>query len=56
MKDQEDLSLVLENLGSLFKLDRNSGNIIDVTKLNLVEITRKKLGHSLDEALGRILK
>ena len=52
MKNKEDMSTVLANLANKFKLDRNKPNIIGVTKLNLVEITRKKVRPTLDNTIS----
>ena len=41
MKAKDDIKLVLDKLGKGLNLDRNKANIIDITKLGLVELTRK---------------
>ena len=52
MKSKNDISIVLSSLVKYFKLDRNKPNIIEVTKLNLVEITRKKIRPTLDNTIS----
>lgn len=52
MKSKNDTSLVLSNLAKHFRADRNKPNIIDLTKLNLVEITRKKIRPTLDTSIS----
>lgn len=47
MKDNNDIALVLKKLEDFTKLDRNKPNIIGITKLGLVELTRKKTRNSL---------
>lgn len=47
MKDNNDISLVLDKLEEYLKLDRNKANIIGITKLGLVELTRRKIRNSL---------
>ena len=47
MKKDSDIALVLENLEKNLKCDRNRANIVDITKLGLVELTRKKIRNSL---------
>lgn len=47
MKNDDDISLVLDNLRKSLKHDRNRANIVDITKLGLVELTRKKIRNSL---------
>ena len=47
MKNKDDIALVLNNLEEKLNLDRNKTNIIDITKLGLVEMTRKKVRNSL---------
>lgn len=48
MKDKRHVSKVLSNLAELFLKDRNKPYIVDITKLGLVEITRKKIRPTLD--------
>ncbi len=43
MKAKDDIKLVLDKLEKGLSLDRNKANIIDITKLGLVELTRKRL-------------
>lgn len=47
MRNKEDITKVLSNLRKFLKKDRNKTNIIDITKLGLVELTRKKIRRSL---------
>ncbi len=47
MKSQDDENLVLNSLKDHLKNDRIKVNIIDITKLGLVELTRKKIRRSL---------
>ena len=44
----------MEHLKSLAKKDIVNTTIVDITKLGLVEITRKKTGKSLSESLNKI--
>lgn len=53
MKNKKDTSTVLSKLAKSFKMDRNKPNIVGVTKLNLVEITRKKLRPTLDDTISK---
>ncbi|NLW41192.1 MAG: Rne/Rng family ribonuclease [Tissierellia bacterium] len=48
MKDKKDVDLVLERLEECLSHDRNKANIIGITKLGLVELTRKKIRNSLN--------
>lgn len=47
MGRKEDIKLVLEKLDNFLKKDRTKTNIIDITKLGLVELTRKKTRNRL---------
>ncbi|MDR7857072.1 Rne/Rng family ribonuclease [Tissierella sp.] len=47
MKNNDDISLVLSTLKRCLRKDRIKTNIIDITKLGLVELTRKKIRRSL---------
>lgn len=47
MKNKEDVDLVLNKLEDHLKEDRNRANIIEITKLGLVQLTRKKVRNSL---------
>lgn len=47
MKNKEDIPLVLSIFKKHLKKDRIKTNIIDITKLGLVELTRKKIRRSL---------
>ena len=51
MKNKENNKKLLEFLGELFRNDLNSARIIDITKLGLVEITRKKTGKTIYEQI-----
>jgi len=53
MVRKEDIELVLEKLDEFLKKDRTKTNIIDITKLGLVELTRKKTRNRL---ASKILK
>ncbi len=65
MRNKDDIQLVLSTLKRYLKKDRIKTNIIDITKLGLVELTRKKIRRSLTtdfyikcptcEGKGRIL-
>lgn len=48
MKDKDHISTVVSKMSDAFNRDRNKPHIIDVTKLCLVEITRKKIRPTLD--------
>jgi len=52
MASEEHKKKVLEYLNMLFKKDRNKTQILDITALGLVEVTRKKIRQSIDEILG----
>lgn len=54
MKDQKHISKVLAKLADEFKKDRNKPHIVDLTKLCLVEITRKKTRPTLDAKISLI--
>lgn len=54
MKDEEHISNVLSRLAKAFIKDRNKPIIVDVTKLSLVEITRKKTKPTLDSQVTMI--
>lgn len=47
MKNKKDVKHLLNKLDEKLSLDRNKANIIGITKLGLVEMTRKKLRNSL---------
>lgn len=47
MKNKNDIDLILNKLEENLKSDRNKTNIIGITKLGLVELTRKKIRNSL---------
>lgn len=52
MKSKNDISVVLSALAKQFRIDRNKPNIVGITKLNLVEITRKKIRPTLDSTIS----
>lgn len=54
MKDKIHISNVLSKMAEAFKKDRNKPNIVDITKLCLVEITRKKTRPTLDKKISSI--
>lgn len=54
MKDEGNLNKVVNKLETEFNKDRNKPNIIDVTKLSLLEITRKRKGNTLDDSATKI--
>lgn len=47
MKNDEHIQKVLYKLSSCFESDKNKPRIIDITKLGLVEVSRKKLSPTL---------
>jgi ribonuclease G len=51
MKDQEDKETLLKEFDGYLKEDRLNATIIDMTKLDLVEVTRKKVRKSIYEQL-----
>lgn len=54
MKNEKHISKVLSKLNEAFKKDRNKPHIVDLTKLFLVEITRKKTRPTLDTRVSVI--
>ena len=54
MKDKDHISKVLSKMVEASKKDRNKPNIVDITKLCLVEITRKKNRPTLDKKVSTI--
>lgn len=54
MKDENYISKVLSRMNDAFKKDRNKPHIVDLTKLFLVEITRKKTRPTLDAKVSLI--
>ena len=52
--NQRNCDILMEHLKSLAKKDIVSTTIVDITRLGLVEITRKKTGKSLSESLNKI--
>lgn len=53
MKNDDDVMLVMNRLDEHLKLDRNRANIIGITKLGLVELTRKKIRNSLSKNFAK---
>ena len=51
MKSAEEKKGLLAYLQLELKKDPNPGNVIGMTKLQLVEITRKKIRKTLEESL-----
>ena len=51
MKNKDDISVVLSYLRKYLSKDRIKTNIIDITKLGLVELTRKKIRRTLSSDL-----
>ena len=51
--NQRNCDILMEHLKSLAKKDIVNTTIVDITKLGLVEITRKKIGKSLSESLNK---
>lgn len=54
MKNEEDISLVLSTLEEYLNRDSIKTNIIGITKLGLVELTRKKIRRSLFTDFRRV--
>lgn len=54
MKNKDHIDMILASMKEAFNKDRNKPLIIDVTKLCLVEITRKKIRPTLDKNLSSI--
>lgn len=52
MKNKKDVSLVLSQMSQYLRLDRNKPNIVGITKLGLVEMTRKKIRPTLDSQMS----
>ena len=52
MKSEEDKQDVLNTLTQELKKDPVKAALVDMTKLNLAEVTRKKVKKSLREQLG----
>ena len=51
--NQRNCDILMEHLKSLAKKDIVNTTIVDITKLGLDEITRKKIGKSLSESLNK---
>lgn len=54
MDSKEDEKVLLDQLGTLLRKDPIPTNLVDMTKLSLVEITRKKREKPLYEAVRRV--
>lgn len=54
MDNSKHLDQVMEKLEKEFSKDRNKPNIIGVTKLNLIEVTRKRKRNTLDISTSKI--
>ena len=52
MKTEADKLEVLSTLNNALKKDPVKATLVDMTKLNLAEVTRKKVKRSLREQLG----
>lgn len=52
MKSPHDMSMVVEKLENAFRRDRNKPYVVDVTKLSLVEVVRKKNRPTLDTKIS----
>ena len=53
MKDREHIQVLLRELESEFEKDSVKTNVVDITKLGLVEITRMKVRKPLREFMHR---
>ncbi len=53
MENTEDDRMVLEQLKQYLKRDRTRSNVLGMTQLGLVEITRKKVGRRIDSILQK---
>lgn len=53
MEKEEDREKVIEALGKELKKDRVKTNILGLTQLGLLEMTRKKTGHGLNQMMDR---
>lgn len=56
MEQEESRKKVMEELRTCFVRDSVQAHVIDITKLGLVELTRKKVERPLAEQLGRAAK
>lgn len=50
MRKKHHSDLLISKLKEYFKADKNKPNLVDITKLGLVEITRKKIRPTLDSS------
>ena len=53
MKEEADREALMKLLRERAENDPNGTEIVDITKLNLVEIVRRKKGRTLAEQLGQ---
>lgn len=54
MREQEHIDIILSELARCFESDKNKPRIVDITKLCLVEVTRKKNRATLDSKVSSI--
>lgn len=54
MEEDKHLDMVMERLKQEFSKDRNRPNIVDVTKLTLVEVTRRRKRNTLDDIVTKV--
>lgn len=55
MEEEEDKKLLLDHLDKVVSTDPIKTNVVDITRLNLVELTRKKIQRPLYEQLAGML-
>jgi len=53
MKDNKNVALITERLEEHLNYDKNKANIVDITKLGLVELTRRKTRNSLSNYFAK---
>ena len=56
LEKEEDKKELLQNLQGYLKQDPVKGTVVDMTPLNIVEVTRKKVRKSLQEELNALEK
>ena len=56
MKDQNHKKELLENLQAYLNRDPVKGTVVDMTSLNIVEVTRKKVRRPLQEEMRELIK
>jgi ribonuclease G len=54
MNSQDHQKMVIDTLETELKKDRTKANVLGITNLGLVEMTRKKVRQSLDEVLEKV--